>query len=127
MPDRAYFFSGITISTGDDISLSVIAYSPNSGVARIENLTNGDTVEQFLTSTYPLCGQDAEWIVEDYMANDNLVLFANFSTVTFTDTVAAGSAGYYSASQGDLLVLVQNDQFLTSASASGSSVTIEYV
>jgi hypothetical protein len=128
-PDPPSFFAGITISAGDVISLSVNALSATSGEVRIENVTNGDTVTQLLTSNTPLCGQNAEWIVEDCGAGTGLVPFANFGTVTFTDAIAAGSEapGFYSASQGTLNDIEQNGQVLTSTSASGSSVTIMYI
>jgi hypothetical protein len=125
--DVAYYFSGITISAGDVISLAVIASSATSGEAIIDNLTNGDTVKQFLTSNTPLCGQNTEWIVEDYEVNGDFVPFANFGTVTFTDAVAESSGNFYYPSQGSLNDIEQNNQVLTSSSASGSSVTIMYL
>jgi hypothetical protein len=89
-------------------------------------LTNGESVEQLLTSDAPLCGQTAEWIVEDFELGSD-IQFANFGTVTFTDTVAGGPGGSYDASQGDLYDIEQNNVVLTSTTASGSSVTIQYV
>ena len=128
IPDAAYGFSNITISAGDNISLSVIAYSSTSGVAKIENLTTGDMEEQSLTSTSPLCGWDAEWIVEDFLQNGNLVPFANFGTVTFENAIVGSQdGGAFTASQGSLVNIDQNDTLLTTTSASGSTVTIKYV
>ena len=130
-PGLALIFSDISISAGDAISLSVIASSTTSGRARIANVTNGKTVEQILTSNTPLCGQSAEWIVEDYdyLHSTNLVPFADFGTVTFTGAVAAGTggSGYYAASQGSTTDIEQNGQVLTSTSVSSEfSVTIKY-
>ncbi|KAG9310941.1 concanavalin A-like lectin/glucanase domain-containing protein [Chiua virens] len=48
------------------ICATVTAYSTTSGAAAIENLTNGQTVTQDITSDYALCEQNAEWIVEDF-------------------------------------------------------------
>jgi hypothetical protein len=131
VPEPAYSLSGITISAGDVISLSVMVLSATSGEVRIENVSNGDTVTQLLTSNTPLCGpsQTAEWIVEDYTVNGDRVPFANFGTVAFTDTVAAGSEapGFYSASQGILIDIEQNGQVLTSTTASGFDVTVTYL
>jgi hypothetical protein len=128
-PEPAYTFSGITISAGDVISLTVMVLSATSGEVRIENVSNGDTVTQLLTSGTPLCGQAAQWIVEDYVLNGDWVPFANFGTVAFTDTVAAGSEapGFYSASQGILIDIEQNGQVLTSTTASGFDVTVTYL
>jgi hypothetical protein len=125
-PDSPYQLSDITISAGDVIRLTAIAFSATSGEAVIENLTNGESVEQLLTSDTPLCGQTAEWIVEDFELGSD-IQFANFGTVTFTDTVAGGPGGSYDASQGDLYDIEQNNVVLTSTTASGSSVTIQYV
>jgi hypothetical protein len=129
VPEPAYFVSGINISAGDVISLTVIVFSATSGEVRIENLTNGDTANRLLTSDTPLCGQNAEWIVEDYEVTTGLVPFANFGTVTFTDAIAAGSGapGFYSASQGTLCDIEQNGQVLTSTSASGFEITITHL
>jgi hypothetical protein len=126
-PDPAYDFSGITISAGNLIGLAVIVSSATSGEVIIEKLTTGDTVTQLLTSNTPLCGQNAEWIVEDYTVGTGLVPFAKFGTVTFTDAVAESSGDFYYLSQGSLLDIEQNNQVLSSSSASGSSVAITYV
>jgi hypothetical protein len=117
----------MTISAGDVISLAVTASSPTSGEVIIENLTNGDMVKQLQTSDTPLCGQNAQWIVEDYMFAKGPAPFANFGTVTFTNAVAESSGDFYYPSQGSLLDIEQNNQVLTSSSASGSSLAVMYV
>ena len=125
-PAASHDFSGITISAGDDIKLTVTATSKTTGTAMVENLTNGQTVSANLTSSTPLCEQDAEWIVEDYMEGFRLVPFANFSTVTFTNAEATGT-GIYTPSGANITDIKQNGKTLTSVSTSGSSVTIDYV
>ncbi|KAI9731216.1 MAG: hypothetical protein M1834_005409 [Cirrosporium novae-zelandiae] len=87
-PDYAYDFSGITISAGDVIVMTVTSSTSKKGTAVIENQTTGVTVSKTLTSTSSLCGENAEWIVEDFEENDELVAFADFGTVTFTGCVA---------------------------------------
>jgi hypothetical protein len=126
-PDYAHIFTGITISAGDLISLTVIASSTTSGEAWIVNLTNGDSVKQLLTSNAPLCGQNAEWIVEDYTVSTGLAPFANFGTVAFTDAMAGSSEDFYYPYQGKFCAIEQNKKVLTSTSASGSSITIKYM
>lgn len=114
------------ISAGDVIQLTVNASSTTSGTATINNLTNGQAVSKDLSSSSPLCGQDAEWIVEDYMKGSDLVPFANFGTVTFTSAEASGN-GAYTPSGATISEIKQNNQVLTSTSLAGSSVTIKYV
>ena len=112
----------IIVFAGDVVSLSVLA--PSSRV-KIVNLTNGMRAEQNLTSN-TLCGQRAEWIVDDR----NSMAFPNFGTVTFTDAVAAGTGGegYYAASQGSLTDVKKNGRGRTYTSVSSDfSVTIKYV
>ena len=87
-PAPTYDFSGITISAGDVIKLTVTASPTTSGNATIENVTNGRTVSKGLTSNAHLCGQNAEWIVEDYMQGNSMIPFANVNTVAFTDAEA---------------------------------------
>ena len=113
----------IIVFAGDVVSLSVLA---TSGRVKIVNLTNGMRAEQNLTSNTPLCGQRAEWIVDD----KNSMEFPNFGTVTFTDAVAAGTGGegYYAASQGSLTDVKKNGRGRTYTSVSSDfSVTIKYV
>ncbi|KAG8882331.1 hypothetical protein FRB97_007466 [Tulasnella sp. 331] len=125
-PDYAYDFSGITISAGDSITTTVTATSTKAGTAVIKNNTTGKTVTKSLTSSYALCEQNAEWIVEDYEEGSSLVTMANFGTVTFTGAsaglVSGGSEGPSGAS---LIDIEQNSKVLTSSSISSSSVTVK--
>ncbi|KAG9313784.1 peptidase A4 family-domain-containing protein [Chiua virens] len=127
-PDSAYDFSGINITAGDVMRVTVTASSTTSGNATIENLTNGRTVSTSLNSTSPLCKQNAEWIVEDFQMDGGLVSFANFGTVTFTDAKATGQSGTsYTPSGATLVNIQQNNQVLTNVSMHGSSLAILYV
>lgn len=87
-PDYSYNFDDITISAGDEITLTVIASSSTEGTALVENVTTGQQASIDLSSTYALGGQNAEWIVEDFEVNGGLVAFADFGTVEFTNCVA---------------------------------------
>jgi hypothetical protein len=86
-PDYSYTFD-IAINAGDEVSMTVIASSSTEGTAIIENITTGDQAYIDLSSTYALGGQNAEWIVEDFEVNNQLVSFADFGTVAFTNCVA---------------------------------------
>jgi hypothetical protein len=101
-PDYAFDFP-LSVSAGDVITLSVSASTSTSGTATVENLTTGlaDTID--LTSTSALGGQNAEWIVEDFMVNGALVPLANFGTVNFEDCVA--STGSQNLGPGDATVI----------------------
>lgn len=127
-PDYSYNFSGITISAGDTIKLTVTASSTTSGKAVIENLTTGTTVSKSLTSAYALCEENAEWIVEDFEENGGLVSLCDFGTVTFTDAYATTKSGTRVSSNGATLVdLKQNSEVLTSVAEGSSGVAIKYV
>ncbi|KAJ5777867.1 aspergillopepsin [Penicillium odoratum] len=128
-PDYAYDFSGITISAGDVIKVTVDAKSKASGTATIENVTTGKTVTHTFSSGVEgdLGEVNAEWIVEDFEENDSLVAFANFGTVTFSDAQATDSGTTVGPSGATILDIEQNGEILTSVSTTSSSVTITYV
>ncbi|KAJ7464398.1 peptidase A4 family-domain-containing protein [Mycena latifolia] len=127
-PDFAHDFSGIPISAGNTITLTVTASSSTSGTATITNVSTGKTVSNSLTSTAKLCGENAEWIVEDFEEGSSLVPFANFGTVTFTGAVATTSAGSTVGPSGAVLIdIEQSSKVLTSVSTTSSSVTVSYV
>lgn len=125
-------FSGITISEGDSILMTVVATSKTSGTATIENLTTGTTVKETFTGVTDgsLCEYDAEWIVEDFEECGNtceLVPFADFGTVTFTDVSAIKSGSTVTPSSATIIDIEQSGKVLTSCSASSSEVTCTYV
>ncbi|CAN8101691.1 unnamed protein product [Discula destructiva] len=132
-PDYSYDFSGITISEGDSILMSVVATSKTSGTATIENLTTGVTVSETFTDVTDgsLCEYDAEWIVEDFeecsTTSCSLVPFADFGTVTFTDVSAVQSGATVSPADAAILDIEQSSKVLTSCSASSSEVSCTYV
>ncbi|KAJ6556838.1 peptidase A4 family-domain-containing protein [Mycena vulgaris] len=127
-PDYAYDFTGIPISAGNTITVTVSASSATAGTATITNVSTGKTVSKALTSTAKLCGQNAEWIVEDFEEGSSLVPFANFGTVTFTGAVATTSAGATVGPSGAVIIdIEQSSKILTSVSTTSNSVTIAYV
>lgn len=128
-PDYAYDFD-ISISAGDVISLSVVASSNSQGTVVIENLTQGQKVTKTLNAPSPsatLAGENAEWIVEDFQQNGQLVPFANFGTVLFNDTVAKTSSQTLGANGATILEMRQNGQVLTQVTIpSASQIQVEY-
>jgi len=127
-PDYAYDFSGITISAGDTITMTVTATSTTSGTAVIENVTTGKTVTHtFSGQSAALCETNAEWIVEDFESGGSLVPFADFDSVTFTGASATTSSGTVGVSGAEILDIKQSGTVYTDCSVSGSStVTCVY-
>lgn len=131
-PDYSYDFSGITISAGDSIYMTVTATSTTSGTATVENLTTGVTKTESFTGVTDgsLCEYNAEWIVEDFEectgSSCELVPFADFDTVTFTSATAIKSGTTVTPSGATIIDIEQNGEVLTSCSASSSSVTCTY-
>lgn len=128
-PDYAYDFSGISISAGDTIRVTVDATSKAAGTATVENVTKGKTVTHTFTGGVDgnLCEYNAEWIVEDFESNGSLVPFANFGTVTFTGAQATDGGSTVGPSGATLIDIQQSGKVLTSVSTSSSSVTVKYV
>ena len=127
-PDFAHDFTGISLSPGNSITVSVTATSLTGGTATIVNHSTGQTVSHTFSGQPSLCQENAEWIVEDFEEGNSLVPFANFGTVTFTGA-SAGTAGGGSVGPGgaNTIDIEQNGQVLTSVSTGGSSVTVSYV
>ncbi|CAK5282599.1 unnamed protein product [Mycena citricolor] len=92
-PAFASDFSGFSVSAGDVITLVATKSSTTSGSVSITNESTGKTVSKSLTGSATLCGQNAEWIVEDFEEGNALVPFANFGTVTFTNAKATLASG----------------------------------
>nr|UOW65849.1 acid protease 1 [Monilinia polystroma]UOW65850.1 acid protease 1 [Monilinia polystroma]UOW65851.1 acid protease 1 [Monilinia polystroma]UOW65852.1 acid protease 1 [Monilinia polystroma]UOW65853.1 acid protease 1 [Monilinia polystroma] len=128
-PDYAYDFSGISISAGDSIKVTVTATSKTAGSATVENLTKGKSVTHTFNGGVDgdLCEYNAEWIVEDFEEGNSLVEFANFGSVTFTDAHATKSGETVGVTGSTIIDLEQGSTVLTEVSLSGSSsVIIKY-
>lgn len=128
-PDYAYDFSGISISAGNVIKVTVDATSKTAGTATIENVSTGKSVTHTFTGGVDgdLCEYNAEWIVEDFEENSSLVPFANFGTVTFSSASATDGSKRVGPS-GATLMDIKSDsgEVLTSVSTTSNSVTVKY-
>ncbi|KAI1075787.1 peptidase A4 family-domain-containing protein [Whalleya microplaca] len=121
----AYDFSGIPISAGDTITVTVTASSKSAGTAVIENVSTGKTVSHsFSGESDSLCETNAEWIVEDYSSGGSLVSFADFGSVEFTGATVNGAAADVSGAT--IIDIQQNGAILTDCSTGSSTVTCEY-
>jgi hypothetical protein len=129
-PADVYYFDGITIDEGDEIWAQVVATSPTTGKAVIKNLSKGQSVEKELSSAYPLCGANAEWIVEDFSYDDGtLVPLNDFGSVTFNDAFALTTdpnEEILSPYNATIILLEQNNKTITCVHEGELEVTISY-
>ncbi|KXG45674.1 Concanavalin A-like lectin/glucanases superfamily [Penicillium griseofulvum] len=128
-PDYAYDFSGLSISAGDVIEVTVTATSKTAGSAVIKNLTTGKSVSHTFTGGVDgdLCEYNAEWIVEDYESGGQLVPFVDFGTVTFTNAKATKGGKSVGPSGSTLMDIKQSKVVLTKSSLTSNSVSVSYV
>ncbi|KAJ8061609.1 hypothetical protein OCU04_009415 [Sclerotinia nivalis] len=128
-PDYAYDFSGISISAGDSIKVTVTASSKTAGTATINNLTKGKSVTHTFSGGVDgdLCEYNAEWIVEDFEEGSSLVEFANFGTVTFTGASATKSGSTVGVTGATIIDLQQSSVLTNCALVGSTGVTCSYV
>ncbi|KAM6490268.1 Peptidase A4 family domain containing protein [Amanita muscaria] len=128
LPDLSYSYdSPIAIRAGDVIRLTVTASSTTSGTTLIENLTTGQSESQSLSSpSYPLCLQNAEWIIEDFKGSGSMVPFCDFGTVAFSSASAYLHNGRAISPNGAMVLNIeQNGKVLTSVSESSSGTSTQ--
>lgn len=85
--DPSQFF----VKAGDTVNLTITTSDPSKGTIILHNTSSGKSFTQAVNSPSPtnnLAGQNVEWIVEDYLANNELVPFADFGAVNFTGCYA---------------------------------------
>ncbi|KAL7809057.1 putative aspergillopepsin [Trichoderma gracile] len=131
-PDHSYIFPEyLSISPGDVIKATVSATSSTSGFAIIENVSTGKLVSKYLTSTYALAQQNAEWIVENYImglgTSSHHTPLANWSSIVFTDTRASTQKSWLDASNATVINMAQNKKVITEVTIDGSSVIDAYI
>ena len=128
-PDYSYTFDGFAVNAGDTIDMNVVATSGTAGTATLTNQNTGQTVSHSFNGNVQgsLCQTNAEWIVEDFSQGNSLVPFADFQTVTFTGANAVSNGATVDATGSTIVDIKQNNQVLTSCSASGDQVTCSYV
>lgn len=109
--------------------MSVVATSTTTGSATVDNLTTKQSVTHTfgLGAQAPLCEQNAEWIVEDFLQNGSQVPFANFGNVTFTNAQATDNGATVGPSGATIIDIQQNGKVLTSSSDTSNSVTVTYI
>ncbi|KAG8992573.1 hypothetical protein FRB94_011492 [Tulasnella sp. JGI-2019a] len=121
-------FEGVTMAAGHSVAITVTATSSTSGTVVMENKSTKQIATSFVNSTYPLCQQNAEWIVEDFEQDGSMLPFANFGTITFTESYATTLAGAkLDTTNTTIINIEQYRQLLTSVSAGSGNVTIQYL
>lgn len=130
IPDYSHSFTNFNFGVGDQIKMSVTASSKKAGVATLENLSTGQTVSHTFTSTSTqssLCETNAEWIVEDFESGGQLVPFADFGSVKFTNASAKGSSGTVTPAGATIIdIRDQSGNVLTDCGTSGNDLTCKY-
>ena len=84
-------------------------------------------VSQTLDSTAALCESNAEWIVEDFEEDGELVPLANFGIVTFTNAFATTPNGNVGLDGATDIDIVQNGAIVTAVSISSQALTVQYL
>jgi uncharacterized protein YjbI with pentapeptide repeats len=128
-------FSGIDISAGDQIAMSVVATSLTGGSATLENLTTGQKVTQTFSKVTAgsLCETSAEFIIEDFEecnedgSDCQFVPFASFTPAVKFSSASATQNGKTVSLSGAVLTEVEiNNKDVTKCSVSGSTLTCSY-
>ncbi|RJE21829.1 Peptidase A4 family [Aspergillus sclerotialis] len=125
-PDYAHDFT-MDVSAGDTIVAMVHSTSPSSGVAIVENKSNGQSATKTLNAPAPtatLVGENAEWIVEDFEQKGKLVDLVNFGTVKFTGCAAEAGGSTYGVSDATIMELVANGQTHSKVQTQGDETMI---
>ncbi|KZP12452.1 concanavalin A-like lectin/glucanase [Athelia psychrophila] len=118
----------IDFAEGDSVTVSIAVTSSTSGTASIVNNSNGQRVSQDISSSTPLCQQDAEWIVEDFSENGGEVPFGDFGQVIFTGGSATKTDGStVDPSTAGIFDIQQNGVDMTSSSLSPGGVTVNWL
>jgi hypothetical protein len=128
-PDYSYDFSGISISAGNTVKLTISLTSTTAGEAIIENISTGTTVTHKFTGEPALCEKSAEWIIEDFEDGGTLVPFANFGSLEFYDAYAIenGKTVYPNGSGGKIVDMQQGSTVVCSCSLSGTGANSDII
>ncbi|KAH8820185.1 concanavalin A-like lectin/glucanase domain-containing protein [Xylogone sp. PMI_703] len=131
-PEFSDNFSGISIAEGDEITMSVVATSRNSGSATLQNLSTGQKVTKNFSGVTAgnLCQTDAEFIIEDFEecnssgSNCQFVPFSSFTpAIKFTGATTTANGRNVPLSQAEITEVIINNRDATSCSISGSTLT----
>ncbi|EKM49838.1 uncharacterized protein PHACADRAFT_265552, partial [Phanerochaete carnosa HHB-10118-sp] len=125
-PEGIVFIEDFSISTGDNITISVSAQNATSGTVVFINQSTNQTVSLLATSG-TLCMQEADWFVGDFDGPEIPLPFVNFGALNFTGASAETPTGSLDISGASILDIEQNGTVLTSVLASPSTVDIAFL
>ena len=125
------FWYDVKISAGDSITVTINATSAAGGTALLVNNSNGQRANFTWTDESPaLCEVNAEWVVEDFSEGNELVTFADYGSVTFTDNSAVvGGVITSDLSQSYLIDMVSQSNYsdvISASSVNGNDITVVY-
>ncbi|KAH6664250.1 peptidase G1 [Halenospora varia] len=126
--------SSFPLQASDIIALNITARSPISGTAVFENYTNGRQFVIDMTvpneDKYRLRGRSAEWIVEDFTHNGEMVSLVDWKIVRFWDCKADTNRKkgmQWDGAMRHIIVSEQNKQRMNVTILSKDEVQIEYM
>jgi hypothetical protein len=122
------YFDDFYVAPGDTITATVTATSTTSGTGSLYNARSGQTATIELSGQPALCLQTAEWIVEDWTSYGQYVPFADFGTISFTNTSATTLGGQtVDATAATLVQMVDNNwDSVATASVTPAGVDVIY-
>ncbi|KAF5126233.1 Scytalidopepsin B [Metarhizium anisopliae] len=120
-PSHAYPGPAFRASPGDLVRMSVHAWSATSGNTTLENLSTGQVVARELYGQAPLCGTDADFVLEDFGDyTGGHVPLVNFGEIDIWNTWAYGSSGWVGA-EGASIVNLEIDNRVRSRCGSNAN------
>lgn len=125
-------FTDFEVNIGDTVYVGITASSTSEGFVEIYNFSTGEEVTTTVSapsSSNVLCGQNAEWILEDFSSGGGLVPFATFSDVYFVACTASTTSGAsIGLTNAQVFDLYQNDVVLTDAEiVTDSELYLHYI
>jgi hypothetical protein len=127
LPNNPTTFSDFSVTTDDEIRVSITTSSHSAGKVVLENLTTRKSVSKSLTapsSSILLGGQNAEWLVSSI----NLDVKPFLGNITFSSCTAKTAKQTLTANNATVVELFLSgvSKTFTSASINGSTVTVTY-
>jgi hypothetical protein len=117
-------------SSGDSVNMTVQSLSSSEGIFWLENLSTGQT-KSYDVAGGDLCGDTAEWIVEDPFdesstgAVEYFLVWPEFGTMTFDGAVAYTKEGTSVGPEDATLYVIDN--FYSGITQNSASVTDDTV
>lgn len=117
------------VAEGDTVTVTITSTSDSTGEVVLENGSTSTTITVSAPdAAATLCGENAEWILEDFSSGGGEVEFADFAEVDFTGCTASTSSGDTSDISGATIMdIKQSGTVLASAvEVSSSELKITY-